>query len=41
VSAAYHAVLVSLVAWAYVVAVFTAVVVALDALAQRRHRRRD
>lgn len=38
---AYHAALVSLVAWAYVVLVLTVAVVTLDVLAQRRHRRRD
>lgn len=40
-SAAYHAVLVSLVAWAYVVAALCVVVISADWLAQRRHRRRD
>ena len=40
-SAAYHAALVSLVAWAYVVLALSVAVISADALARRRHRRRD
>lgn len=39
-SAAYHAILVSLVAWAYVVLALSVVVISADWLARRRHRRR-